>query len=65
MAEESPIKMLSIDDVAAHLGLHRKTIEDLIHRGELGSVTVGRRYWVRADQLQEFIDRHTVDAKAN
>ena len=53
------ISVLSIDEVAGHLGLHRKTVELMIRRGELRSTRVGRRVLVRVDELQEFIDAHT------
>ena len=53
------IPVLSIDEVAGHLGLHRKTVELMIRRGELRSTRVGRRVLVRVDELQEFIDAHT------
>ena len=54
----------SIDQVAALIGMHRKTVEKLIHSGELGHVRVGRRYVIRDDQLAAFVEAHTVDADA-
>ena len=53
------VPVLSIDEVAEHLGLHRKTIEKMIRLGDLTPTRVGRRVMVRVDELQQFIDRHT------
>ena len=56
---EGLVPLLSIDEVAGHLGLHRKTVELMIRRGDLVPTRVGRRVMVRVDELQEFIDNHT------
>lgn len=61
MGSNLPIPILSIDAVAEHMGVHRKTVERWIHRGEMGHVPAGRRRLVRADQLQAFIDAHTIN----
>ena len=65
MSGPEPVTLYSIEDVAARLDVHRKTVETRIRRGELGSVSIGRRVMIRADQLQAFIDAHTVDAAAD
>jgi excisionase family DNA binding protein len=62
VAQSDPVKLYSIEEVAAHLKVHPKTVEIRIRRGELGSMSIGRRVMIRADQLQAFIDAHTVDA---
>lgn len=57
-----PIPLFNLGVTAKKLGMHPKTVQLLIRRGELGSVRIGTRVLVRADQLQAFIDAHTVDA---
>ena len=56
---EGLVPVMSIDEVADHLGLHRKTVEKMIRRGDLVPTRVGRRVMVRADELQGYIDAHT------
>ena len=56
------VPVLSVDEVAEHLGLHRKTVEKMIRRGDLTVTRVGRRILIRQDELQQFIDRHTDSA---
>ena len=53
------IPVLSVDEVAEHLGLHEKTVRKMIQRGDLTATRVGRRVLIRQDELQQFIDRHT------
>ena len=55
-----PVELLSIAETAEHLGLHPKTVERMIRRGELPAIRIGDRKGirVRADDLQEFIDAH-------
>jgi excisionase family DNA binding protein len=57
-----PVKLFNIRVIAERLDLHPKSVELLIRRGELGSVKIGTRVLVRADQLQAFIDAHSVAA---
>jgi excisionase family DNA binding protein len=58
-----PEGLYSVKEAARHLHLHYKTVEALIARGELGHVRIGRRVFVRGDQLAAFIDERTVDAE--
>lgn len=51
----------TIAEIATLLDLHRKTVELMIRRGDLGHVRIGRRVYVRDDQFAEFIDAHTID----
>lgn len=44
----------SVPDAAAMLGIGRTKCFDLIQRGELPSVTIGRRRLVLAEQLQAY-----------
>lgn len=54
--------LYSVRDVARKLGCHYDTVYQMIRRGELGYVRVGRRKMVRPDHLQAYIDAHTYDA---
>lgn len=45
----------SIEDAIAALRTSRRTIYDLINRGELRSYTVGKRRYVTAAAIGEFI----------
>lgn len=47
--------LLSVDDVMATTGLGRTTIYSLFKSGELKAVKVGRRTFVRTDDLADFV----------
>jgi excisionase family DNA binding protein len=53
-----PVELYSITETASHLGLHPKTVERMIRRGDLNAVRVGdkKAIRIRADELQAFID---------
>jgi excisionase family DNA binding protein len=42
------------------LGVHEQTVRNLIARGDLGSVMVGRLRKVTSDQVDDYIDRHSI-----
>jgi hypothetical protein len=48
--------LLSVNDVMAATGLGRTTIFSLFNSGDLKAVKVGRRTFVRPDDLQSFVD---------
>lgn len=54
-AEPAPDRLLDVDEAAAALGIGRSVLYGLIARGELGSVTVGRRRLVPAASIARFI----------
>ncbi|MFG0293508.1 MAG: helix-turn-helix domain-containing protein [Phycisphaerales bacterium JB050] len=59
-ANENPASLLlSQDQAAALLGVHRNTIANLRRRGELPATRIGRRVFWRRDVLAEYIDRQT------
>jgi excisionase family DNA binding protein len=57
-APEGSGKLLyTIPETVALTGIGRTTLYDLIHRGELESVRVGRSRFIPADGLRDFILR--------
>lgn len=51
----TPDRLLSVDEAAGALSLGRSLVYDLIGRGELRSIVVGRRRLIPAAALAEFI----------
>ena len=56
-----PVELHTVDEVADRLHLHERTVRNLIRRGDLGHVRIGKRVLVTTDQLATFIDAHRVD----
>lgn len=51
----APERVLRVPEVAAHLDCGRPAVYDLIHRGELRSIRVGRLIRVPESALAEFL----------
>jgi excisionase family DNA binding protein len=51
------IKLLTVDDVSAVLGIHRTTIRMYLRAGLIKGRKIGWRYYVTEDSLKEFIER--------
>lgn len=50
-------QLYSVDEVAALLGLHVKTVRGYVHDGRLEAVRIGRQYRIGADALEAFTGR--------
>jgi len=50
--------LLSAEEAALLLSVHRSTIYDLLGRGDLASVRIGRRRLIPRSALTEFIAQH-------
>jgi len=55
--------MLSMDQAVVALGLSRSEIYNLMQRGDLPYVQIGRRRLVSMDDLRAFVHRHRVRAQ--
>lgn len=57
------IALLTIEQVAARLGVSYKTVQRMIESQDLPALKVGKRLRVREDTLRQFLDRgtYTVD----
>lgn len=49
--------LYSIADAADQLSLGKRKVEDLIHDGEIETVTIGRRRLVPAEALTDYVER--------
>lgn len=50
-------QLYSVEDVAALLGLHVKTVRGYVRDGRLEAVRIGRQYRIGADALEAFTGR--------
>ena len=55
---------LSLDDAAAFLGVSKRTVEELIHRGELLAVFEGRKPRVLKRHLEDRLAMQLAQARA-
>jgi len=49
--------LLETDDVARYLNVHRKTVINLVVRGELKGYRVGRNWRFRKSDVDEYLER--------
>ena len=52
-----PTRLLSVRDVADHLGISRSKVYELVYKGEISSLAIGRRKRISQAALAEFISR--------
>ena len=50
-------KLMETDDVAHYLNVHRKTVINLVERGELRGYRVGRNWRFRKSDVDEYLER--------
>jgi excisionase family DNA binding protein len=50
-------QLYSVEDVAALLGLHVKTVRGYVRDGRLEAIRIGRQYRIGADALESFTGR--------
>jgi excisionase family DNA binding protein len=50
--------LLSAEQVATMLGVNRSTVFDLLRRGDLASVRIGRRRLISRSAITDFVERH-------
>ncbi len=55
---EGPL-LMSIKDAAAHLGLPYGRMYELVNRGEIDHVRVGRRTYISRASLTKFVEENT------
>ena len=53
----APTRLLSVRDVADHLGISRSKVYELVYKGEISSLAIGRRKRISQAALAEFISR--------
>ena len=51
--------MLPLKDAARHLGVSYGSLYELVNRGEIDHVRLGRRMYIARDALQRFIEANT------
>lgn len=51
--------LLSVKDAAIQLGVSRGSLYELVQRGEIRSLQLGRRRLISRDALREFVDENT------
>jgi excisionase family DNA binding protein len=50
-------KLMETDDVARYLSVHRKTVINLVERGELKGYRVGRNWRFRKSDVDAYLER--------
>jgi excisionase family DNA binding protein len=60
---EAP-QMLTPDDVAARLKMHRDTVRRLLRTGKIPGVKIGRAWRVPSDRLAKWIEKGTTEGEA-
>ncbi len=56
-------RLLSVDQVAERLGVHRKTVLNWIHSGDLVAFTLGKGYKVSEHDLKDFLRSRRTDQR--
>lgn len=51
------VKMMSLEEVAERLGVHRTTVYRLVMAGELPAAKIGRQWRIEPDDLERYLRR--------
>mgnify|MGYP004558511987 FL=1 len=62
---ELKIKLYSTDDVCKLLHIGKEKCLKLFHSEEFPSIKIGRKFWVKADSLNEFLSHKVVLETSN
>ncbi len=57
-----PSELMTVEQVAAYLQLHKLTVYKFIRSGELQALRLGRSFRVRRADVNEFLEAHKVAA---
>jgi excisionase family DNA binding protein len=55
------IELLTVEEAARRLSISRRSLYDLLERGELADIKVGRSRRVVAESIREYVRRHMPD----
>ena len=61
--EEFEIKLYSTDDVCRLLHIGRQKCLQLFHQEDFPSIKIGRKFWIKADCLNEFLSQKRIMAE--
>lgn len=61
--EDFEIKLYSTDDVCKLLHIGKQRCLQLFHSDEFPSIKIGRKFWVKADCLNEFLSHKRIMAE--
>jgi excisionase family DNA binding protein len=56
-------ELLDTDDIAAYLGVHRRTVQRWVRTGELPAMKIGVRFKIRREDLLKFLDERKLQPK--
>jgi excisionase family DNA binding protein len=62
MAAAPRIRLVSVDTAAQLLGIGRTTVYDLVNRGVLRSMKIGRRTLLPIEDIDAFVDQKLASA---
>jgi len=58
-----PSELMTVEQVAAYLRLHKLTVYKFIRSGELQALRLGRSFRVRRGDVDEFLEAHKVASR--
>lgn len=61
--QEQDIRLYSTDDVCKLLHIGKQKCLKLFHSKEFQSIKIGRKFWIKADCLNEFLSHKRIMAE--